>query len=185
MIILLVLALTGIIFGGLEWLGDGVYWITTGGEKVKEYSDIKSDSLQRGSKPELRHAMDSLWQKVAFENPQAMGFYYSFPNTMNNEATIDIAVYPTAGQIYNKRSYSFDQYSLRQIVQNDVYSLPYKKAGFGQKLRKMNYDIHIGSILGLPDKILAFFASLIGASLPITGFLIWWGKRNKKTSKAR
>ncbi|MEO7990252.1 MAG: PepSY-associated TM helix domain-containing protein [Chryseolinea sp.] len=31
----------------------------------------------------------------------------------------------------------------------------------------------------MPGKILAFFASLIAASLPVTGFYIWWGRRNK------
>lgn len=41
----------------------------------------------------------------------------------------------------------------------------------------MNYDIHVGSVLGLTGKFIAFFASLISASLPITGFLIWWGKQ--------
>ncbi|WP_242499314.1 PepSY domain-containing protein [Flavobacterium sp. 140616W15] len=41
----------------------------------------------------------------------------------------------------------------------------------------MNYDIHVGAVLGITGKILAFFASLISASLPITGFLIWWGKQ--------
>jgi uncharacterized iron-regulated membrane protein len=44
----------------------------------------------------------------------------------------------------------------------------------------MNYDIHVGSILGLPGKFLAFFASLIGATLPVTGFIIWWVKGRKK-----
>jgi uncharacterized iron-regulated membrane protein len=33
---------------------------------------------------------------------------------------------------------------------------------------------------GLPGKILMFFASLIVASLPVTGFYIWWGRRQKK-----
>jgi len=30
---------------------------------------------------------------------------------------------------------------------------------------------------------MAFLASLICASLPVTGFIIWWGKRNKSKSK--
>jgi uncharacterized iron-regulated membrane protein len=47
----------------------------------------------------------------------------------------------------------------------------------------MNYDIHVGAILSLPGKILAFFASLICASLPVTGFIIWWGRRKKKPVK--
>jgi len=47
----------------------------------------------------------------------------------------------------------------------------------------MNFDLHLGFFMGLPGKILAFLASLICASLPVTGFLIWynrkWGKRSK------
>jgi uncharacterized iron-regulated membrane protein len=43
----------------------------------------------------------------------------------------------------------------------------------------MNYDIHVGAIGGLTGKIIAFIASLVCASLPVTGFLIWWGKRRK------
>jgi hypothetical protein len=30
---------------------------------------------------------------------------------------------------------------------------------------------------------MAFLASLIGASLPITGFLVWYGRKFKKKSK--
>ncbi|HVK46889.1 MAG TPA: hypothetical protein VM488_03580, partial [Pseudobacter sp.] len=41
------------------------------------------------------------------------------------------------------------------------------------------------SILGLPGKIMAFFAALIGASLPVTGFLVWWGKRKKKSKNTK
>ena len=51
------------------------------------------------------------------------------------------------------------------------------------KMNDMNYDLHVGQVLGLPGKIIAFLASLICASLPITGFIIWWGKRNKSKNK--
>lgn len=49
----------------------------------------------------------------------------------------------------------------------------------GEKVHELTYDIHVGAVLGLPGKILAFLASLITASLPVSGFLIWKGKRNK------
>jgi uncharacterized iron-regulated membrane protein len=49
----------------------------------------------------------------------------------------------------------------------------------------MNYDIHTGAILGLPGKFLAFFASLICASLPVTGVYVWWGRKNKAKKKAK
>ncbi|SKB40252.1 Uncharacterized iron-regulated membrane protein [Sphingobacterium nematocida] len=49
----------------------------------------------------------------------------------------------------------------------------------GDKLASMNYDLHVGSIGGLWTKILAFVVSLICASLPITGFIIWMNKTTK------
>ena len=47
----------------------------------------------------------------------------------------------------------------------------------------MNYDIHVGNILGFPGKVLAFFASLIAASLPITDFKLWWGVEINKSGE--
>jgi len=50
-------------------------------------------------------------------------------------------------------------------------------------MNEMNYDIHVGQILGLTGKIIAFFVSLICASLPVTGFIVWLGKRKKPKNK--
>ena len=49
----------------------------------------------------------------------------------------------------------------------------------------MNYDIHVGAIGGILGKIIAFIASLVIASLPLTGFLIWWGRKKKKDGRFR
>lgn len=51
------------------------------------------------------------------------------------------------------------------------------------KLLKLNYDIHTGSIWGLPGKFLAFVSSLLIASFPVTGFLMWWRKKRKSLIK--
>ena len=53
----------------------------------------------------------------------------------------------------------------------------------GFKARRMVFPIHTGSLLGWPTKIIALLVALIAASLPISGFLIWWNKR-KKTKKS-
>jgi uncharacterized iron-regulated membrane protein len=53
------------------------------------------------------------------------------------------------------------------------------KFPIGERLVEMNYDIHVGAIGGLTGKIIAFIASLVCASLPVTGFIIWWGKRRR------
>ncbi|WP_145861265.1 PepSY-associated TM helix domain-containing protein [Pedobacter suwonensis] len=46
-----------------------------------------------------------------------------------------------------------------------------------------NYDLHTGRLFGLPNKILSLLAALVAASLPITGFMIWWQKQKKRKRK--
>lgn len=72
----------------------------------------------------------------------------------------------------------FDQYSLKELPVNHLWGR-FKEATAADKVLRMNYDIHVGGILGLPGKLLALFVSLIAASLPVTGFFIWWGRRSK------
>lgn len=43
--------------------------------------------------------------------------------------------------------------------------------------------LHTGEIMGLPSIILYFIVSLIGCSLPVTGFLIWWHRFKKGNGK--
>lgn len=48
-----------------------------------------------------------------------------------------------------------------------------------------NYSLHVGAIGGLTTKIIYFTASLICASLPITGFYIWLGRKKKQKSTVK
>jgi uncharacterized iron-regulated membrane protein len=77
----------------------------------------------------------------------------------------------------------FDQYSLKELPAQSIYGR-LKDANAADKLIRMNYDIHTGAIIGLPGKILMFFASMIAASLPVTGCLIWLGRRRKARRSA-
>lgn len=182
LLILSAIALTGMVYG-IEWYSKGLYWVTSGGSSLPEFKRPKSDSLQIGKLFTPAQVMDKSWQQVASLHPEAEGFYYLFPDTSRPSSAIAITVYPTTGKYYNNRSYSFDQHTGEQLKSNPLSEVSYDNASFAGKLRRMNYDIHVGSILGLPGKIIAFFASLIGASLPVTGYLVWWGKRKKKTKK--
>lgn len=50
----------------------------------------------------------------------------------------------------------------------------------GTQARRLIYPIHTGSLFGWPTKILAFICALVAATLPVTGFLVWIGKKKKK-----
>src|SRR5690606_11386378 len=112
--------------------------------------------------------------------PEAKGFYLT-PYPEDEEDPIEIIAYQNNGSWYNRNEYYFDQYTLeRYRAQGDVY----EEAAFADQLMELNYDIHVGAVWGLPSKILAFLVSLVTASLPVTGFLVWWNKRKKKKKKS-
>jgi uncharacterized iron-regulated membrane protein len=184
LLFLLAIALTGMVWG-IQWYSEGLYWITSGGNELKEFTNYQSDTVYT-KKLNQDKALDFAFLKTINKHPNAGGFYYSYPDSADKAATINIYIYPTKGQFYNSMSYHFDQYSLEELTGNhEVYDKPYNEGKFGTKLRRMNYDIHVGSILGFPGKLLAFLSSLIGASLPITGFLIWWGRKFGKSKLSK
>lgn len=185
LLFLLAIGLTGAVWG-IKWYSEGLYWVTSGGQSLGEFSRLESDSLQANKFYTPEQAIDKAFLFAMKENPKSEGFYYSFPDTAKAKSVINIYVYPNSGQFYNNKSYRFDQHTLQQLKgTSPVYDVSYEEAGFGGKLRKMNYDIHVGSILGFPGKVLAFLASLIGASLPVTGFLVWWGKKYGKNKNSK
>ena len=93
---------------------------------------------------------------------------------VGKESPIYVYAYRDKETYYGYDVLQFDQYSGRMLshFQN-------KKKTRMQRLVEMNYDLHVGAIAGLTGKIIAFIASLICASLPVTGFLVWYLKRRK------
>ena len=180
------MALTGMVYG-IKWYSNGLYWVTSGGETLPELKrGGTSDSTQLGKFYTPAAVMDKCWKEVASAHPEAEGFYYSFADTSKPATGLNITIYPTAGKYYNSRSFAFDQHTGERLKNNHpVYDKSFEENSGAGKLRRMNYDIHVGSILGFPGKMLAFFGALIGASLPVTGFLVWWGKRKKKPVKSK
>jgi uncharacterized iron-regulated membrane protein len=91
------------------------------------------------------------------------------------EGVIYVLGYQDGETYYGADALQFDPYSgrLLQVRKN-------KEKSRGERLVEMNYDIHVGAIGGLTGKIMAFIISLICASLPVTGFLIWMGRGKKR-----
>jgi uncharacterized iron-regulated membrane protein len=68
----------------------------------------------------------------------------------------------------------FDRYN-GKILKTQLYD----NSSTGDKIKATNFDIHTGRVFGLFGQLLVFFAALITASLPVTGFLIWRKKQKK------
>ncbi|MDM1086546.1 PepSY-associated TM helix domain-containing protein [Myroides odoratimimus] len=76
----------------------------------------------------------------------------------------------------------FDKKSGEITMQTDH---TYTSIALGTKVNSLNFDLHVGTIWGYPTKILAFIGSLIFASLPVTGLIIWLNKQKKSKKRSR
>eukprot|EP01133_Synstelium_polycarpum_P004838 gene4838-5625_t len=178
LIVLLIISATGVVYG-LQWWSKSLFWSTSMGKQLPVQERLLSDSTQMKPGLHIIDQMDKAWDKFS-NGKNDFGFYYAYPKPEDNGATINFFRYPTRGKFYDLRSYTYDRYSLQQFKDKGIHAQDYHHSSAAVQLRKMNYDLHIGSVFGLPGKILAFTASLIGLSLPITGFIIWWPKKRKK-----
>jgi uncharacterized iron-regulated membrane protein len=87
---------------------------------------------------------------------------------------------PESKTLYKTDFRYFDPNSAKEINGSYVWGNYTDAKTLADNIKRMNYDIHTGAAWGLPGRIALFFAALIIASLPVTGFYIWWGKRKKK-----
>ncbi len=178
-LILLLLAFTGLVWG-FQWFAQSVYWVTSGGKtQVAFYEPHSSRSDQSSPLP----AVDRLWQQTVATHPNAKSIEAHFPET--DSAAIAISTNPEAGTFWKADHRYYDQRTLREIKVTHQYGRFSENLSMADKIARMNYDIHTGAIKGLLGKFIAFLASLIAASLPVTGFLIWLGRRRKRGKPGR
>jgi uncharacterized iron-regulated membrane protein len=152
-----------------------VVYKSTGGEKELHFIIPENESKigDRTSKIPI----DYLIEKLEKENPNAESFEVHYPKT--EQESIYVEVSNSKGVYYNSDYRFFDQNTLQEIETPSIYG-KYKNTKIADKLLRMNYDIHIGAIGGIAGKTIAFLISLLTASLPVTGFLLWYGRNYKK-----
>jgi uncharacterized iron-regulated membrane protein len=172
----LVAALTGLVWG-FQWFAKGTYAIA-GGKKNLEFSEPLSDTTKISTSDVPM--IDKVYAEMKGLYPDAKTIEVHIPET---KASVVGANANADDETYWKIDYRYyDQYTMKEVPVDHIYGR-FPEAKAADKLFRMNYDIHTGAILGLPGKFLAFFASLICASLPVTGVYIWWGRRNKAKEK--
>jgi uncharacterized iron-regulated membrane protein len=167
------LAITGLVWG-FQWFANSLY-AAAGGNKSLVYSEPISSvtaSVHPG-KP----AIDIVWEKMKAMYPTAEAIEVHPP--ASDSSPVAANANPDRAT-YNKIDYRyFDQYTFEELDVDHIYGR-YSEASVADKIMRMNYDVHTGAILGIVGKVLAFFGSLIAASLPITGVVIWVGRKKKR-----
>ena len=172
------LAVTGLVFG-FEWFAKSMYWVTSAGETMVPHEHPISDTTKVTANINMA---DRLWQQHLPEvgDKESISVYFASLHT----DPLEVIVNHKPGTYYNSDFYHYDQYTGKELPATGSYAGKFTEAGLADKIVRMNYDMHVGAVLGLPGKLLAFFASLIAASLPVTGFLIWWGRRKKRIKES-
>ncbi|ATN07087.1 peptidase [Chryseobacterium indologenes] len=128
---------------------------------------------------------DAVFDIAAMQAEKLYSGSSSFRITLNGKnkkgkelKNLPVTVYGKDGRFSERNLLTFDKYS-GKLLNNK----PHHKLNTAEKYSNANYDIHTGSYFGLFGKIIWFIAGLICTSLPVTGFLVWWGKRKKQGKK--
>lgn len=179
--ILIFIAISGLVMG-FQWFAGSVYWISSGGGSMKPFKETYSDTTTIKPNIHKQPAIDLLWTRTMAGLPGFTGgVEVHVPE--NDKLAIEVAINPDTDTYWKADYLYYDQYTLKEIPVDHIFG-KLSDASLADRISRMNYDIHVGAIAGLPGKIMAFFASLIAASLPITGFIIWWGRKKKQKVKS-
>lgn len=170
----LIFSITGL-FYAFFFVQAAIYVIFSGGET--QYPDFSHIKTKAPIELKTASTLDKVIETVKMKYPNSYGFSIDLGHEhMDDHEHPNFEVYVAHKKqvYYSSSSLIFDENSGELLHTHDP-----KDKNFGEKVIGANYDIHVGSILGLPTKIIAFIVSLICASLPVTGFMIWWGRRKK------
>lgn len=175
--IALLMGLTGIYFS-YPWVKNVFNFTLSGSLELPKEKDIKSpDSLLAKN--------HSIYDTTARETKNLYQESSSFRIPLNGKnkkgkelKNIPVTVYQKEGRFSERSLIVFDKYSGKTLSNK-----PHQSLTNAEKYANANYDIHTGSYFGLFGKIIWFLAGLVCTSLPVTGFLIWWGKYKKQGKK--
>ncbi|REC43779.1 PepSY-associated TM helix domain-containing protein [Chryseobacterium pennipullorum] len=175
--IALIMSITGIYFA-YPYVKNTFNLAISGYWELPKEKEIKSRDSMVAKK-------DAVFDIAALQAEKLYAGSSSFRITLNGKnkkgkelKNLPVTVYGQEGRFSERNLLTFDKYSGKLLTNK-----PHHKLRAAEKYANANYDIHTGSYFGLFGKILWFIAGLICTSLPVTGFLVWWGKRKKQGKK--
>jgi len=178
-IVALLLAFTGLMMS-FSWFNNSVYRIAGG--QVKPRITALSDTVANPVKLTPQKMLSQV-DKAYLLGIHQIGEHHTdevilhFPEKPSDPIYVCTDMYKGSW-----RDVYLDQNTLKQLPGS---SNRLRDEDLASWIRRSNYGLHVGAIGGLTTKVLFFIASLICASLPVTGFYIWWAKKKKAWSKKK
>lgn len=177
-LILFISAITGPMWT-FDWYRNGIYKIL-GTESQKQgerernakNNDANGRNHEQDKKQQDEQKPDfAQWQKVV-KQLQTENTQNEYIFVQNGSAQVHQQSAPT--------SRASDKYDFENETGKITSVMQYKDQAYTSKIPAWQRDLHMGAYWGIWSKILTFIAGLIGTSLPLTGYYMWWKKRKKK-----
>ena len=186
-VLLLAMAMTGLTWS-FEWYRTGFYKVfgaemAEGGKGDKGPKKDKSKDVPReeGAEQAKLPASYIYWEEVVSYVIEVSEADYTEITVKDGEVEVPLA---GLGNSRAADSFRFDK-KTGQVTEYKAY----REAKRDKKLRGWIYSIHTGAWGGLFTRICHFLAALFGASLPLTGYYIFyqrkWGKKRKAKSGSK
>jgi uncharacterized iron-regulated membrane protein len=168
-IFLFIFAFTALAWS-FKWFNEGIYTVTNSSMKPSE----PPKSVYQAGKKTISY--DSAF--IALSNAVRDVQFYVLRAPADSAAIFSATVLPLGAHESASDSYYIDQYS-GQVIGN----LKFQDRNLGQRIRSTFKPVHVGSIYGLPSKIIAFIVCILGVTFPITGTIMWINRLRKKKQK--
>ncbi|MCS3799900.1 PepSY-associated TM helix domain-containing protein [Niastella sp. OAS944] len=167
-IVLFFIAVTGLTWS-YQWMNNAIYLVFDGKPMKKTEAPVNTvkQPIQAGF-------YESLYQQTNNRLPYKGRVSMLLPEKDNLSITVnkmnrEAAVNNIADALYFEKGTG-------RILKETMF----KNSSMGNKVRRMVYPIHTGRLYGWPTQIIALIAAIVAFSLPITGLLIYLGRRKKK-----
>ncbi|PIQ20133.1 MAG: hypothetical protein COW65_16745 [Cytophagales bacterium CG18_big_fil_WC_8_21_14_2_50_42_9] len=169
-VFLFAFAFTGLAWS-FEWFNDGIYKLTNS-EKTPLELPL---SQVRENAPAI--SFDQALAVAQNKAPRAEFYSLSSPQEPDAAITVNFMPEDAVHERANAQLY-LDQYSGEVLGQS-----LFEDKNLGQRVRSTFYPVHVGSIAGLPGRIIAFISCVAGFTFPITGIILWLNRLKKNRKK--
>ena len=186
-VLLLAMAMTGLTWS-FEWYRTGFYKVFGAemaeggkGDKGPKKDKRKDVTREEGAEQAKLPASHIYWEEVVSYVREVSEADYPEITVKDGEVEVPLA---GLGNSRATDSYRFDK-KTGQVTEYKAY----REAKRDKKLRGWIYSVHTGAWGGLFTRICYVLAALFGASLPLTGYYIFyqrkWGKKRKAKSGSK
>lgn len=170
-LVLLAISLTGLVWS-YKWVNGLLFYTFNGSFKQEKVTAPPSPAVKGTGIAYFEKIYTATNERLPYHGPVTIRFE-------SDSLAISSAKYNEAASTSNTYDFLYFQAGTGNLIKERLH----ENESAGMKARRLVYPIHTGSIYGWPTKIIALISSLVGASLPVTGLLIYLGRKQKKPVK--